>query len=211
MSSSDVVIASWSWFPSVSKISRRLRSQSRYGCSQQSIFVLPRIKLPSQASAARPEQTEQTLSLAATTRPAGRSEGCGPRCDGGRRLLSRRTPKRNPNTTAQKSSPNAADLHQTGQRPSILSRSDANGSMLIEDNAAHQPQNRRQGQTSTFRAPRRITITVSWSLYEALVHRSNCEGRSLSNLAAFLLESACRTTPNEAGGPPEPGREQRLL
>lgn len=44
-----------------------------------------------------------------------------------------------------------------------------------------------QAQRS-FRAPRRITITVPNALLEALIRRSSAEGRSLSNLAAYLLE-----------------------
>jgi hypothetical protein len=38
------------------------------------------------------------------------------------------------------------------------------------------------------RSPKRITITLSYSTLEMLVKRSNEEGRSLSNLAAFILE-----------------------
>lgn len=41
-----------------------------------------------------------------------------------------------------------------------------------------------------FRAPRRITITVPYGAYQRLLERSELEGRSLSNLAAFLLENA---------------------
>lgn len=41
-----------------------------------------------------------------------------------------------------------------------------------------------------FRAPRRMTITVPYGTYQKLLDRSTLEGRSLSNLAAFLLESA---------------------
>ncbi|MFM8276051.1 MAG: ribbon-helix-helix domain-containing protein [Cyanobium sp.] len=44
------------------------------------------------------------------------------------------------------------------------------------------------GKLSAFRAPRRITITIPNGVYEALISRSNQEGRSLSNLAAFLIE-----------------------
>lgn len=40
------------------------------------------------------------------------------------------------------------------------------------------------------RSPKRISITVPHRAYEQLLDRSNKEGRSLSNLAAFLLESA---------------------
>lgn len=38
------------------------------------------------------------------------------------------------------------------------------------------------------RAPKRLTITIPHSTYEAIAQRSNEEGRSLSNLAAFILE-----------------------
>ena len=44
------------------------------------------------------------------------------------------------------------------------------------------------GKPSAFRAPRRITITIPNGVYEELISRSNQEGRSLSNLAAFLIE-----------------------
>jgi len=40
----------------------------------------------------------------------------------------------------------------------------------------------------SFRAPKRLTITVPHVLMEALIQRSSAEGRSLSNLAAYLLE-----------------------
>jgi hypothetical protein len=43
------------------------------------------------------------------------------------------------------------------------------------------------------RTPQRITITLSWALHQRLLQRSDLEGRSLSNLAAHLLELA--TTP----------------
>jgi len=41
-----------------------------------------------------------------------------------------------------------------------------------------------------FRSPRRITITVPYGAYQRLIERSEQEGRSLSNLAAYLLETA---------------------
>ncbi|MFN9693780.1 MAG: ribbon-helix-helix domain-containing protein [Synechococcaceae cyanobacterium] len=43
-------------------------------------------------------------------------------------------------------------------------------------------------KASAFRTPRRITITIPNGVYEELIRRSNQEGRSLSNLAAFLIE-----------------------
>lgn len=40
------------------------------------------------------------------------------------------------------------------------------------------------------RKPRRFTLTVSDKTYQQLIARSDLEGRSLSNLGAFLLEMA---------------------
>jgi len=42
------------------------------------------------------------------------------------------------------------------------------------------------------RSPRRVTITLPWALYRWLQQRSDQEGRSLSNLAAHLLETAAQ-------------------
>ncbi len=38
------------------------------------------------------------------------------------------------------------------------------------------------------RTPKRITITVPFNTFQALERRSTEEGRSISNLAAYLLE-----------------------
>jgi hypothetical protein len=43
-------------------------------------------------------------------------------------------------------------------------------------------------KAAALRTPRRITITIPNGVYEELILRSNEEGRSLSNLAAFLIE-----------------------
>ena len=40
--------------------------------------------------------------------------------------------------------------------------------------------------------PRRISITLSYFVHESLLSRSEEEGRSVSNLCAFLLEDALR-------------------
>ena len=40
------------------------------------------------------------------------------------------------------------------------------------------------------RKPTRITITVSHHLFEAITYQADYQGRSTSNLAAFLLEAA---------------------
>ena len=42
------------------------------------------------------------------------------------------------------------------------------------------------------RQPRRITITLSYHVHEALLTRSEDEGRSVSSLCAFLLEDSLR-------------------
>lgn len=41
-----------------------------------------------------------------------------------------------------------------------------------------------------FRSPRRVTITLPYATFVDLQKRADREGRSLSNLAAFLLESS---------------------
>jgi hypothetical protein len=49
------------------------------------------------------------------------------------------------------------------------------------------------------RKPRRITITLPDSIYDQLLRRSDREGRSISNLAAFLLEYAIAQCPDPLG------------
>jgi hypothetical protein len=48
--------------------------------------------------------------------------------------------------------------------------------------------------------PRRITITINHRLAGNLLNRADHEGRSLSNLCAFLLENAMEDVPTHAGG-----------
>lgn len=40
------------------------------------------------------------------------------------------------------------------------------------------------------RQPQRISITISYRVHQALLQRSEEEGRSVSNLCAFLLEES---------------------
>jgi macrodomain Ter protein organizer (MatP/YcbG family) len=40
------------------------------------------------------------------------------------------------------------------------------------------------------RCPQRVSVTISWHLRQRLQTRADEEGRSLSNLLAFLLENA---------------------
>ena len=50
-----------------------------------------------------------------------------------------------------------------------------------------------------FKSPKRISITIPHNAYEYLVQRSDREGRSLSNLAAYLLESAQESNLGSSG------------
>jgi hypothetical protein len=45
------------------------------------------------------------------------------------------------------------------------------------------------------RKPVRVSITISAGLFETLVSRATEEGRSLSNLCAFLLERSAQNDP----------------
>ena len=49
------------------------------------------------------------------------------------------------------------------------------------------------------RRPQRLTITVSYAVATHLIEQSNNQGRSMSNLAAYLLERALTEPDN---GPP---------
>jgi hypothetical protein len=51
-----------------------------------------------------------------------------------------------------------------------------------------------QKSVTAFRSPKRITITVAYGTKQKLLDRSDREGRSLSNLAAFLIESTLNGT-----------------
>ena len=46
------------------------------------------------------------------------------------------------------------------------------------------------GQQTCFRTPQRISITLAQHVVDALVIRSQQEGRSVSDLSAYLLESS---------------------
>ncbi|MCS5700043.1 hypothetical protein NZK32_13440 [Cyanobium sp. FGCU-52] len=50
-----------------------------------------------------------------------------------------------------------------------------------------------------FRSPRRVSITIPFRTYQDLLQRSNEQGRSLSNLAAYLLETALLQEPGSTG------------
>jgi len=55
-------------------------------------------------------------------------------------------------------------------------------------------------QSSRFPAPQRISITLPQHVFDALLDRSAIEGRSLSNLSAYLLECSLQEEPRVAGG-----------
>jgi len=47
-----------------------------------------------------------------------------------------------------------------------------------------------KGKSTAFRKPRRVTITIPHATYLELERRSCEQGRSMSNLSAYLLECA---------------------
>jgi len=51
--------------------------------------------------------------------------------------------------------------------------------------------------STVFRKPRRLTITVSQHVMERLLHYSDQQGRSLSNYAAYLLETSLQASAAE--------------
>ena len=53
----------------------------------------------------------------------------------------------------------------------------------------HEPM-RSQSTPGPFLRPVRVTITIPYNAYQSLIERSNQQGRSLSNLAAYLLETS---------------------
>ena len=61
------------------------------------------------------------------------------------------------------------------------------------------------------RQPRRISITLSYHVHEALLNRSEEEGRSVSNLCAFLLEDALRDSNRSLQNTPAMGQPMRTL
>jgi hypothetical protein len=78
------------------------------------------------------------------------------------------------------------------------------GSVISASSGGEQTQ-----RLGLFRKPRRITITVSQLTAELLVQRSLREGRSLSNLAAVLLERAIKA--EQANQPALDWTPSRLL
>lgn len=65
------------------------------------------------------------------------------------------------------------------------------------------------------RQPRRISITLSYHVHEELLKRSEEEGRSMSNLCAFLLEDALKhnsasLAPLSGMAAMQPGSEARV-
>jgi hypothetical protein len=49
---------------------------------------------------------------------------------------------------------------------------------------------RSQSTPGPFLRPVRVTITIPYNAYQSLIERSNQQGRSLSNLAAYLIETS---------------------
>lgn len=58
--------------------------------------------------------------------------------------------------------------------------------------AFNHPTHGHQRRAINLKSPRRITITIPYSTFVHLLRCSDDQGRSLSNLAAYLLERACQ-------------------
>jgi hypothetical protein len=54
------------------------------------------------------------------------------------------------------------------------------------------------------RQPHRITITISFQVYQELLSRSEEEGRSMSNLCAYLLETSLHHATQSSTKPAQP-------
>lgn len=54
---------------------------------------------------------------------------------------------------------------------------------------------RRQHATDhlAFRTPKRISVSIPQAIYEDLLQQSDLQGRSLSNLAAYILENGLKS------------------
>ena len=59
------------------------------------------------------------------------------------------------------------------------------GSPAMSATSANSPLS---GGSVLTRKPQRLTITVSWSVYQSLIDASDEQGRSISNMAAYWLE-----------------------
>jgi hypothetical protein len=87
------------------------------------------------------------------------------------------------------------DRQTCGNRPRlVLACAVAWGGSIWEkggiDPVHHQSKECKNGIFLGNRTPRRVTITLSYAAYKGLEMRSAMEGRSMSNLAAFILERA---------------------
>ena len=73
--------------------------------------------------------------------------------------------------------------------------------------AMHSPKSNQQGLNkgdAPFRSPQRISITLPYATYQKLLAQSDHEGRSLSNLAAFILELGLKQVQNDLTKMPAP-------
>jgi hypothetical protein len=77
---------------------------------------------------------------------------------------------------------------QRGGHRLTRDRSIASGPMSTVNRQAPVAATRQPELSRMQRTPQRVSITLSWQLHQRLLDRSDLEGRSLSNLAAHLLE-----------------------
>ncbi len=86
----------------------------------------------------------------------------------------------------------SASRRTTGASPPLPACSDTHtkGATALDYQATGRGADTAQRLKQLQRKPVRITITISYALHESLLKSSDEQGRSLSNLAAYLLETA---------------------
>ncbi|MEN9878824.1 MAG: CopG-like 1 or ribbon-helix-helix domain, 5 [Cyanobacteriota bacterium] len=67
-------------------------------------------------------------------------------------------------------------------------------SVVIANSRPMDPRNLSTPQINYLKSPKRISITIPHALHEILMAQSTKQGRSLSNLAAFILEQHLHNT-----------------
>ena len=78
-------------------------------------------------------------------------------------------------------------MGRSPERDSLVSRNTEQGTSQPDDKSP---------------GPKRLSATLSYFAYKALEDRSCREGRSISNLAAYLIETARVAKPNECVAKP---------
>ena len=98
-------------------------------------------------------------------------------------------------TPARPSPGSVTEQHRIGRRPpgGAALALPCGPPQAVTNHHQHTMPNTTSGLARLQRRPVRVTATMPAALHEQLLQRSDVEGRSLSNLIAYLLESAMDT------------------